>query len=242
MSSPENFRYPAGVRSGLTSPLSSRNRILGMVTPGKSGRSWSRTSPMMSLTRPEVAAAEPGSLFMDPSRVLVAAEEDEPVLADLHLVGVLQDHRVDTVAVDVGAVEASRVGDREVVALTGEGRVPPGDGHVVEEDLAVGVTAGGGDVLVEQEAAAGARAALNHEQSRADRERVDRRGVDRVELAVGRDLRALAGDADGGRRVTDAHGGAGVARGLGSQLGAALRAELRVVGVRAAAVAAVRHR
>src|SRR4051794_21954442 len=182
MSSPENFRYPAGVRSGLTRPLSSRNRIFGMVMPGKSRRSWSRTSPMLSLTRPEVAAAEPGSLVMEPSRALVTLEEHEPVLADLHLVGVLEDHRVDAVAVDVGAVQAARVGDGEAVALAGEGRVPPGDRDVVEEDLAVGVPAGGRDVLVEQETAAGSGAALDDEQRRADRERIDGRGIDRVQL------------------------------------------------------------
>src|SRR5512133_3032607 len=98
-----------------------------MVTPGKSGRRRSRTSPMLSLTRLEVAAADPRSPVMGPSRVLVALEEDQAVLADLHLVGVLEDDGVDAVAVDVGAVEAPRVGDCERVAFAGEGGVPARD-------------------------------------------------------------------------------------------------------------------
>ena len=44
--------------------------------------------------------------------------------------------------------------------------MPAGHGHVVEEDVAVGVPTRRGDVLVEQESAAGVRAALDHEQRR----------------------------------------------------------------------------
>src|SRR3954447_11388489 len=165
MSSPENLRYPAGVRSGFTSPLSSRNRILGMVTPGKSGRRRSSTSPMLSRTRPAAAVPAPNDSVTVPSLGLVALEAHQAVLADLDLVGVLQQDGVDAVAVDVGAVEAAGVGDAEGVALAGERRVPAGDGHVVEEDLAVGVPARGDDVLVEQEPTAGARTPL-HDQER----------------------------------------------------------------------------
>src|SRR4029079_2436414 len=53
---------------------------------------------------------------------LVPLEEDEAVLADLDLVGVLEDHGVDAVAVDVRAVEAAGVGDGERASLTGERR------------------------------------------------------------------------------------------------------------------------
>src|SRR5215218_8729803 len=67
----------------------------------------------------------------------VTGEEDQPVLADLDLVGVLEGHLGDAVAVDVRAVEAPGVRDGEVRALAGEHRVPAGDSHVVEEDLAV---------------------------------------------------------------------------------------------------------
>src|SRR5690348_13322086 len=106
--------------------------------PGKSGRSTSRTSPMLCRTRPE-AAALPSTVPVTPlshlrSRGavgggLVALEEHEAVLADLDLVGVLEHDRVDAVAVDVGAVQAARVGDDEGVALAGERRVTTGDGH-----------------------------------------------------------------------------------------------------------------
>src|SRR4051794_7277047 len=175
-----------------------------MVIPGKSGRSWSRTSPMLSLTRPEAAVAEPGSLVMRPSLRLVALEEHEPVLADLHLVGVLQDHRVDAVAVDVGAVEAARVRDGEAAALAGERGVPARHGDVVEEDLAVGMATGGDDVLVEQEPAAGPGTPLHDEQRRADGQGVDGGGIHRVELAGG-------GGVGGGapREVDGGGGGAG---------------------------------
>src|SRR6478609_3930419 len=190
MSSVENLRYPDGVRSGLTRPLSSRKRILGIVTPGKSGRSRSRTSPMLRRTRPEAAAFAPSDSVMGSSSlVLVALEEHQAVLPDLDLVGVLEEDGVDPVAVDVGAVEAAGVGDGEGVALPCERRVPAGDGHVVEEDLAVGVTAGGDDVLVEQEAAARSGAPLHDEERGAARQGIHRGGVDRVELTVRRDVR-----------------------------------------------------
>ena len=48
--------------------------------------------------------------------VLRAVEVDEPVLADLDLVATGQQHLVDPVAVDVGAVEAADVGDQVAVA------------------------------------------------------------------------------------------------------------------------------
>src|SRR5262249_41994142 len=117
-----------------------------MVTEGKSGRSWSSTSPMLSRTRPEAALAPvipltAGSLRGGRRTVrgLVALEENQAVLADLHLVGVLQDHGVDAIAVHVRAVQAAGVRDAEGRALACERGVPPGDGDVVEEDLAVGV-------------------------------------------------------------------------------------------------------
>ena len=63
--------------------------------------------------------------------------------------------------------------------------MPPRDGHVVEEDLAVVVPAGGDHVLVEQEPAAGARALLHDEQRAARGQGVDGGRVDGVEVAVG---------------------------------------------------------
>src|SRR5829696_1692422 len=117
--------------------------------------------------------------------VLVAGEEDQPVLADLDLVAVGQRDRLDPVAVDVGAVEASDVAHRVAVAGAVEDRVPTGDGDVVEEDLAVGVAAGIDDVLVEEEATACSRTLLDDEQGGSDGQRVDRGRVDGAELAIG---------------------------------------------------------
>ena len=78
---------------------------------------------------------------------------------------------VDALAVEVGAVEAADVADDEAAALADELRVPAGHGHVVEEDVALRVAAGGRDVGVEQEAAAGVGAALDDEQRAAGRQR-----------------------------------------------------------------------
>ena len=102
---------------------------------------------------------------------------DEPELADLHLVAPGQGGDVDRLAVDVGAVEAADVVHGEPAALAVELDVPAADRDVVEEDVAVGVPAGGGDVLVEQEPAAGVGAALDHQQGRARGQRLDGAGV-----------------------------------------------------------------
>src|SRR3954465_15565751 len=69
-----------------------------------------------------------------------------PGLAALHLVTAGQGGDVDRLAVDVGAVEAAHVVHGEAAALAVELHVPAADRHVVEEDVAVGVPACGGDV------------------------------------------------------------------------------------------------
>ena len=51
--------------------------------------------------------------------------------------------------------------------------MPAGDGHVVQEDVALRVAAGRGQLAVQQEAAARVRAAAHHQQRRAGRQRVD---------------------------------------------------------------------
>ena len=51
----------------------------------------------------------------------------------------------------------------------------PGDSHVVQEDVALRVTAGRGQLTVQQEAAARVGAAAHHQQRRAERQRVDGR-------------------------------------------------------------------
>ena len=84
------------------------------------------------------------------------------------------DDLVDPVAVDVGAVEAADVARRRSRrSVAAELGVPARDGHVVEEDVAVGVAAGGHLVVVEQEPGAGVGAALHDQQRGAGRQRVD---------------------------------------------------------------------
>src|SRR6478735_5382013 len=101
-----------------------------MVIPGKSGRSWSRTSPMFIRARPAAAAPET-TLIEDRSSTRVPREEHQAVLADLHLVAVGELHPVDPVAVHVGAVQAADVADGERLAGPVELRVPARDRHVV---------------------------------------------------------------------------------------------------------------
>src|SRR5262245_16148538 len=110
-----------------------------MVTPGKSGRSSSSTCPMFIrwvAPWPMVRATEPsplsGTAARSDGRRGVAGEEDQSVLADLDLVGVLEHDLVDAVAVDIGAVEAPGIGHRELSDLAGEDRVPARDRDVVE--------------------------------------------------------------------------------------------------------------
>src|SRR6476661_5869281 len=76
-----------------------------------------------------------------------AGEVDETELADLHLVAPSQGGDVDRLAVDVGAVQAADVVDGEAAALAVELDVPAADRDVVEEDVAVRVPPGGGDLL-----------------------------------------------------------------------------------------------
>ncbi len=76
----------------------------------------------------------------------VARVEHQAVLADLDLVAAGERRLVDPVPVDVGAVEAAHVADLEAVVGPDELGVPAGDRDVVEEDVAVRVPAGRGDV------------------------------------------------------------------------------------------------
>src|SRR3954470_24121466 len=104
---------------------------------------------------------------------LVPGEEDEPELADLDLVAVGEDGRVDRLPVDVGPVEAADVDHDELARVAPELRVPPGDRDVVEEDVAVRVPARARGRPVQQEARSGVRAAAHDQQGRPGRERVD---------------------------------------------------------------------
>src|SRR3954447_22057561 len=103
----------------------------------------------------------------------IAGEVDETELADLHLVAAGELHRLDPLAVEIGAVEAADVADGEAVGLAVELRVPARDGDVVEEDVALRVPARSGDVLVEKEPAAGVGTALDDQQGGAGGQRLD---------------------------------------------------------------------
>src|SRR3954468_22757204 len=72
------------------------------------------------------------------------AHEGQAVFPHLDLISAFQAGRFDPPAVDVGAVEAAEILDEELVATLDQDGVPPGNGHVVEEDLVVGRAADGG--------------------------------------------------------------------------------------------------
>ena len=96
----------------------------------------------------------------------VVGHEHQAVLPDLDLVAALQLDLVDPVAVHVGPVERTDVGDPEPVGAATELCVPARDGHVVEEDVGVRVTPDGGQIGIEQEPRAHIRTAPHHEQRR----------------------------------------------------------------------------
>src|SRR3954470_10048599 len=162
--------------------MASKYRSLLSSSDGNSSRSRAWTSPMLS--RPVVGATsviDRPLLERSPAGPRLPGAEHEAALADLDLVASLQDHVVDPFAVDVGAVQAADVVDPEAVRPTAELGMTSRHRHVVEEDLAVGVPPGAHDVGVEQEPAARAGAALDHEERAARRQGVDGRGVGGVE-------------------------------------------------------------
>src|SRR5699024_4254748 len=131
---------------------------------------------------------------------------------DLDLVTTAQLCFVDRFTVDVGAVEATDVANTEAVTPAEELHVATRNGHVVQEDVAVGVAAGGGHIAVQKEAAPCVGAAPDHEQGRSGRKRVSAALI----LAPGLLPRFLlvqdldTGDRDGGCDVSG-----GVPRPLG---------------------------
>src|ERR687891_513973 len=68
-----------------------------------------------------------------------AQVEGESELADLDFVSGLQFHAVHAVVVHVGAVEAARVHDLEAAGGAAEFDMAARDGHVVKEDIRIGV-------------------------------------------------------------------------------------------------------
>src|SRR4051794_24657295 len=216
-----------GVRWSAASP-SALSRS-GTVTP-PSCRTSARARTAASFPRvdPSVCPLASGRLAG-----AGAGEVDEAELPDLHLVTPGERRHVDRLAVDVGAVEAPDVVHREAAALAVELHVTAADGHVVEEDVAVGVPTGRRDVLVEQEAAARVGTALDDEQGRTGRQRLHRARV-RIRRGLG-DLGLLA-------RVLTADLGDDAGRLAHPLLGErrpALRAEATALGVLVATASAV---
>src|SRR3954451_12435101 len=92
-------------------------------------------------------------------------QERELVLADLELVAVLERlGGLDPLAVEERAVEAALVLDVEVVVALDQDGVRSRDGHVVEEDVAVGRTADRRALALREEVLSGAAAARSHDQ------------------------------------------------------------------------------
>src|SRR2546423_15144682 len=98
-----------------------------------------------------------------PSVPARTGQENQPELADLHLVPVGQHRGVPWLAVDVGAVEAAPIHHDEVSALAAELGVPARHRDVVEEDVAVRVTTSARGGPIEQKARTGVRATPDHQ-------------------------------------------------------------------------------
>src|SRR6266568_4699546 len=270
MSAAENRRYPERDLAGSISPSASRKRILDVLMSGNSGCSWASTSPMpnwpradasltaclplasrtLSARSPVILAAPAAAVRRGCRADVLAGQEQHPELADLHFVPADQFCLLDPLPVHVGAVEAAHVADREPRTVPVELGVPPGDRHVVEEDVAVRMTARGGQVAVEPEPAARVGTAHDQEQRASGRQRAERRGVGEqviAEIVVGpaqRDRRgglpgAFPGPGRGVARRTRSRREPGPGRHRSGQLGSAVRAEPGPVGIRPAAPGAV---
>src|SRR5690242_4288802 len=259
MSVVEKRRYPERDLAGSIRPSASRNRILDVLMSGNSGRSWASTSPMPNwpavsgIVLGTSAAAVRGRRPRVRTDVL-AGQEQQPELADLHLVPAGQLGLLDPLPVYVRAVEAAHITDGEPGAVPVELGVAAGDGHVVEEDIAVRVAARSGQVTIEAEPAARVGASHDQEQRAARRQGAERRGVREeilAEIVLGpaeRDRRGglaralaarIAARAAGGRREPRPGRHPGSGRYRRGQLGPAVRAEPGPVGIRPAAPGAV---
>src|SRR5439155_2016939 len=94
-------------------------------------------------------------------------EEGQLELPDLQLVAVGELRLLDPLPVHVRPVQAPDVVDEELAVLAPELRVAPGDGDVVQEDVALRMPAGRGHVLVDQELRPRVRTSLHDEQGLA---------------------------------------------------------------------------
>src|SRR5262245_6069901 len=101
-------------------------------------------------------------------------KEHEFELADLELVPADQLALLDPLTVEVGAVQRADVVDGEAPPNAAPDLgVTSGHGDVVQEDVALGMAAGCDHVLVQEEAAAGVRAAADDQHGRAVAELFD---------------------------------------------------------------------
>src|SRR5690606_25809854 len=173
-------------------------------------------------------------------------EDHQSELANLDLVSAPELRFVDAFPVDVGAVEATHIADTERAASPVELYVPPGDRHVVQEDIAVRVPSRRGEVLVQQETAPRVRTAFHDEQGSPrgqgfHRGRIRADGVD----AVGFSLQRLdAAERNRGRRLADAVAATRL-RVIPSRPvdgGTAVGAEAGIIRNGVTALRAVRHR
>src|SRR4051812_36199224 len=194
-----------------------------MLTSGKSGVSSARTSPMlMDWSRRETAGltCAPRGVVSPAGDVAGASlggtlgpalcggpgssdVDDEPELADLDLVAGDDGARVDALAVDVRAVEAADVADREGALLADELGVLARHRDVVQEDVARRVPADGGHVAVQQEPGPGVGAVVDPEQGGSGPQRGQGAGVDDGRARFGERVATLAhpdrGQPHGGR-------------------------------------------
>src|SRR5215475_4917048 len=190
MSAASNRRYPERDLAGSISPSASRNRILDVLMSGNSGWSWASTSPMPNWPRADcslmtclppascVILGAPAAAIGGRCRAeVLTGQEQQPELADLDLVPADQLGLLDPLPVHVGAVQAAHVAHGEPGTVPVELGVPPGHGHVVEEDVAVRMAARGGQLAVEPEPDARIRSLHDDLQGTARRQRAERRRV-----------------------------------------------------------------
>src|SRR4051794_13297190 len=131
---------------------------------GNSCASALQTAPIVSDLRGASASSATGSGGRSSpsgssSAMRLPGEVGQLVLADLQLVAVLELVGVDAPPVDVGAVERAGVVQEPAAGAVHQDRVVARDGHVVEEDLGIGVAADRHALAVERERLARAPAA-----------------------------------------------------------------------------------
>src|ERR1022692_815115 len=165
-------------------------------------------------------------------RTTRAQEDPEAELAHLAVVAAAELHLLDPLAVHVGAVEAAHVTNREPGAVPVELGMPPRDGYIVEEDIALRMAARSSQLAVQEEPAPGVRPAAHDEQRRAGRKRGQGRRIGQrivAELGIG-----LVGAGGGNDRCR-----LGPALCAIAKRSAAMRAETSLCRVRPAAAGAV---